>query len=290
MIFDNAVIHRDLRARMRGWSAGAMTCCYLAALGATALAVLFVQVSSSGYDPAEAGTRVFQAVALAQLILFLIFTPLSFARSITLERARRTWDLLLMTRLGSCAIIWGKLSAGLAFYLWLAFAALPLFAVGFSFRIFPVSQFAKVYAILLATILLSGSIGLLISVLARSVVRSMAYAGTVAAAVSVGLAGLILNAGNAPAITLGPLRLAPDWTRLAPVDPLAALMVALPNGRSVLWLGPLAASQDALGSPIPTWAAFVLLSVGVSAAALVVAARRVRTTPHHWVEFSGEGS
>jgi ABC-type transport system involved in multi-copper enzyme maturation permease subunit len=290
MIFDNAVTRKEIRTRMRGWSAVAVTSFYLAALGATALAVLSVQVSSSGYDPAEAGTRLFQAVALAQLVLILVLTPLSFGASIGLERARQTWDLLLMTRLDSFAILWGKLSGGLAFNLWLAFAALPLFAVGFIFRQFPFSQFARVYAVLLATLLLLGSIGLLFSVLARSVARAVACSGIVTAAVSAGLSGLILNAGSVGAIILGPYRLSPDWTRLAPFDPLAALVAVLPGGRTVLWLGPLAASQSALGLPVSMWVAYVLLSVGVSAALLAVAAGHVRPTRDHRRKSRVEGS
>jgi len=290
MIVDNVVARKELRARMRGWGAGAETSLYLAALAATALAVLFIQLSNSGYNPTEAGTQLFQAVALAQLALVLIVTPLSFARSISSERARGTWDLLLMTRLGSFEIIWGKLWAGLAFNLWLAFAALPLFAVGFAFQWVPLSQFAKVYTVLLATMLLLGSIGLLFSILARSGARAMAYAAMFTAAVSAALSGLILSAGKGGGIILGPYRLSPDWTRLAPFDPLAALIAALPNGRAVSALGPLAASQNALGFPLATWAAYVLVSVCISAAALVVTARHVRPTAQRSVESGAKGS
>jgi ABC-2 type transport system permease protein len=276
MIVGNIVAGKDLRTRMRGRRAGVVLTLYLCALGVTALVVLIAQSSNTTFDPMEAGARLFQALALVQLLVVLILTPLSFAASVSAERERNTWDLLLLSRLTSSAIVLGKFAAGLAFSVLLLIAGLPLFALSFLFRSFSLGQFAQMYTVLVATVLLLGSIGLLISVLVASVARALAWSGIVAAALSAGLTGLILGAANGGAPILGRYQLWPQWARLAPLDPVAALISALPDARSVMSLGTLATVGDSFGLPVPVWGAYAIAAALISALLLLLATHRIR--------------
>ena len=159
------------------------------------------------------------------------------------------------------------------FGLVLAVVGLPFLALVFLFENVGLGQFVQVYAVLLATMLLCGGIGLLSSALVPSTARALIAVGATVATLAVGLSALVL--AGAPAIAVGPYQIAPQWSRLAPLDPVAALLSALPDGRSVASLGPLAEPQQPFGLSLTLWVAYVLLAVALSAGLLAFCTRRI---------------
>src|SRR5437667_4776893 len=70
----------------------------------------FQRVESVG-DVARFGAVLFRFLALVQLSLALFFAPVVAGSSISAEKDRRTFDLLLMTDLTNAEIVLGKLLA-----------------------------------------------------------------------------------------------------------------------------------------------------------------------------------
>src|SRR5579872_1615541 len=125
----NAVLSKELRTRMRGWGAVVLITLYMLVFGLIAGGYLIEQAGQTVGQASGVGVRLFVALSSLQLLLILLITPSSTAGAISGERQRQTWDLLLITRLSTFGIVWGKLVAGLAFNVLLIFASLPLFSL-----------------------------------------------------------------------------------------------------------------------------------------------------------------
>jgi ABC-type transport system involved in multi-copper enzyme maturation permease subunit len=122
----------------------------------------FQRVESAG-DVARFGIILFQFLSKIQLALALFFAPVVAGASISTEKDRRTFDLLLMTDLTNWEIVMGKLLSSLLQMAAMLAAALPLFALclllgGASFQ-----QVARVFAVTIVTALVGGSLGILLA-------------------------------------------------------------------------------------------------------------------------------
>ena len=122
----------------------------------------FQRVESAG-DLARFGIMLFRFLSVIQLALALFFSPVVAGASISAEKDRRTFDLLLMTDLTNWEIVMGKLLASLLQMAVLLAAAVPLFSLclllgGASFE-----QVARVFAVTVASALATGSLGILIA-------------------------------------------------------------------------------------------------------------------------------
>ncbi len=111
-------------------------------------------------DTARFGARVVYLLSWVQLGLVFFFAPVFCANSITTEKDRRTFVLLLVTDLTNWEIVLGKLAASLLQPSVLVLAATPVFAlisllggVGFG-------QILNVVAITLATAIAAGALGI----------------------------------------------------------------------------------------------------------------------------------
>ena len=100
------------------------------ALGITAwqATIGFEQTPTLG-DTARFGLLLFQIIAYVQLTLVLFFAALSGASSITREKDRRTFILLLITDLRSYEIVLGKFAGSLLQILLLLAGMFPVLAV-----------------------------------------------------------------------------------------------------------------------------------------------------------------
>lgn len=155
-LVSNAVVGKELRSRMRGWRSTIIITVYMAVLGVIAVGFLMQQAGTTSNQSATVGVQLFQALSIFQLFLILFVTPATTAGAISGERQRQTWDLLLVTRLSSFGIVWGKLLAGLAFSLLLICASLPLFSLVFLFGGVSPDDVLHTYVVFLVTVLLLG--------------------------------------------------------------------------------------------------------------------------------------
>lgn len=224
-----AVLAKELRTRMRGWRTPAVLISYLIALGAVCYIVLQTSLNGNSFNSNQAartGANLFTALAVIQMVLIVFIAPATTAAAISGERQRQTLDLLLVTRLSSLGIILGKLTAALSFDLLLIICSLPIFSLVFLFGGVGPNQVAEIFVLFVTTVLCFGSIGILVSALARRANTATIVTYVVVLLLTLGLA-LVTFYLAALGLTLGdgpsPLPLT------AYIDPAFALVTVLPN-------------------------------------------------------------
>lgn len=286
LLLSDPVFAKDLRLRLRLRSSLLLvTLCM--AVPALIVAVFLAQHSNLGADHStRAGAQLFQLLAIVQLCLVLLLTPATMAFAVSGERHQRTWDLLLVTRLSAFAIVRGKLLAGLAFNLLLVIAPLPLYGAVFLFGGVTPADVARLYAVLLATVLLLTALTLVISVLSRRPTVSLMVSGVLSLLLGFALSlGIFFQEASPPITILADVsRLGalpgtpPPLTPLAQVDPLLALLSALPDGSGGMVLGTLGLIRHAYGLPLrlALWQAYGLLSLALTLGLLLLATLLVR--------------
>jgi ABC-type transport system involved in multi-copper enzyme maturation permease subunit len=128
---------------------------------------------------AQSGTRplqIFQLFTGGLLVALLLLFPVFPATSIVKEKQRGTLTLLLNSPLGPGRIYFGKLGAALGIVLLFLMLSLPAAAACYTIGgISAIHDIGGVYGILLLTILLCSTLGLLISSLAESLDASIRW-------------------------------------------------------------------------------------------------------------------
>lgn len=284
-IVPTAVMSKDLRLRMRGWRWAGVATLYVAILAIVAATFLLQRYSPTSGQPAAAGIRLFQLLSIFQLLLIVFVTPASVAGAVSSERQHRTWDLLVASRVRPSEIVWGKLLAGIAFNLVLIGASLPVFSLAFLFGGLAPPDLVPAFAVFLATVLLFGATSLTVSALTARVSVSYMISMLVALALSVGISvvALYVQAPGQPGVlTLGSILFQSTnppalLTPLSQLDPLVALLSALPSESGGTLLGPLGTVDHAFGLPwqLPLWGAYTIVAALVSLVVNLVTIRLV---------------
>src|SRR5947209_2866672 len=287
-IYPTAVARKDLRLRMRGWRWAGVTTVYVSILGVIAVGFLLQKYNPTPGQSSQAGAQLFQALSIFQLLLIVFVVPASMAGAISGERQHRTWDLLLISRLSALDIVWGKLLAGFAFNLLLIVASLPLYSLVLLFGGVTFGDAIHTFVVFLATVLLLGVLSLMISAwtarLTVSYMAGMLAALTLTAGLSL-LTLYVLAPGRPSVLGLGSIPFQSSnpptsLTPLAQIDPLVALLSALPDGAGGTLLDGLGTVQHAFGLPwqAPLWGIYTLLAVLISLILLPITVARVRRT------------
>src|SRR5882724_5312014 len=161
--FWNPIVEKELRSRMRTGRASLLISLYLltlAAVGWFTYVVVRRQATAGvtgGQLGVHAGTTIFRALTVWELVLVLFVAPALTAAAIAGEKERQTLDLLLCTRVRPSSIVIGKLVASLLFALLLLVASIPVFSVVFLFGGVELSQVIGVAAVLGVTALAIGA-------------------------------------------------------------------------------------------------------------------------------------
>ncbi len=157
-VFSREVAVAPRRARMyvaRGAYAGA-----LLLLVCTAWLVLTgTQVVRDVSDLAQFAGLVFQILAPLQLALAVFFSAMLAASAVAQEKDRKTFVLLLLTRLTNQELVLGKLAASLLNVLVMFAAGLPIFVLLSLMGGISVGQIARTAAVTVASIIVCGSLG-----------------------------------------------------------------------------------------------------------------------------------
>jgi ABC-type transport system involved in multi-copper enzyme maturation permease subunit len=204
-------------------------------------------------DTSRFGLMFFQIVAVVQLFGLLFFAALSGASSISYEKDRRTFVLLLLTDLRNSEIVVGKLLGSLLQILLLLLASAPLLAMIVLLGGVGLAQVGETLLVLAATGVAAGSLGVLVALWRDRTFQSLALTVLL----------LVLYLFLVRALSVLPLLLSiPTWlggNAIVPLvqrslDPLLAMQSVLtPPG-----------SEDALATLPPALGytgAMVLLSV-----------------------------
>src|ERR1043166_6698910 len=114
-------------------------------------------------DFARFGILAFQVLAYVQLTLLLFFAALSAASTISLEKARRTFLLLLITDLHNYEIVLGKLLGSLLNIALMLVGSIPVFALLMCLGGIDPYQIVGAMLVLTTTALAAGSLGCLVA-------------------------------------------------------------------------------------------------------------------------------
>lgn len=126
-------------------------------------AVVGFQQVTLASDTARFAAPFLYLLSWVQVGLVLFFAPILCANSITTEKDRRTFLVLLVTDLTNWEIVFGKLASSLLQLFVLVLAAVPVFALTSLLGGASVRQILTVVLITLATAIAAGSLGILMA-------------------------------------------------------------------------------------------------------------------------------
>ncbi len=156
MIFrDNPVLIRELLVNLRSTRAFVLQLLYVTFLG---IVVYFAWPSEGKLVSADLAQRLFDIFFLGQFFLVALVAPSFAAGSITGEKERKTYEMLLASPLKPSSILVGKLLSSLTYLVLLIVSSLPLMILCFLLGGILLSEIARAYLIL---ILAAGTFGLL---------------------------------------------------------------------------------------------------------------------------------
>ncbi|MBC7249221.1 MAG: ABC transporter permease [Anaerolineae bacterium] len=287
----NPVMLKELRSQMRGWRAFVVLTVYLLLLSCLTLALyLSVYATSAamvslggGLMGATTGRTLFGGIVLLELLLVCFIAPAFTAGTISGERERQTYDLLVTTLLRPRSIVFGKLGSALAYVVLLILAALPLQSLAFILGgVTPAEVFIALIG-LLVTALISASVGLFFSSLVRSTILSTVLTYGVVLFMTVGLPFVIFMVLVLTPVMASLSNYTPTWVEqalliyvlgfLACTNPFITAvlteLVLLEEGAVLFFTVPVDGHNIPLVSP---WIVYVLLCllVGVALFALSV--------------------
>ena len=173
----SAIIVKELRGRMRGRRAFIVVTIHVLLLAVFAWMLLRLQeesfrsMSSFGgqatYASANIGRGIFLGLLMLQTLMVAVLAPAATAGAISSEREHQTLDLLAVTPISSLAIVLGKLFSALAWVFILILSSIPITALVFVFGGVAPDDVIRGYAVLFATVIGLGSVGIFFSALTR---------------------------------------------------------------------------------------------------------------------------
>lgn len=218
--FNPCVTIHELRLRMRGVRAFWVLFFYAGIAAGTFLITMWVTawqsalVSGPGMRQPNLGRIVLTVLAYTQLTLVLLILPAYSAGAITMEREKRTIEMLRATLLSPGDIVTGKLLVVLALGVVLLLTTLPIAAWSLLLGGVAPEEIAMIYSYLLAAAVFSAALGMLFSaLLGRSLGAVVAtYAALLAIAiVPAVVVSIMMSVAMATARGPASLMLGPTW-------------------------------------------------------------------------------
>lgn len=172
----NPIIVKELRSRMRGWRAFAVLTGALVLMGGISYLLYRIVLAATQYDSTpvspQIGQAVFVGLMVVELMIVCFITPAATAGSISGEREKLTYEMLLATPLRPASVLWGKLISALSYVFLLILAGIPMASLVFIFGGVALVDMVKSLVVLLATAVTMGVIGVFMSALLRRTVTA----------------------------------------------------------------------------------------------------------------------
>jgi ABC-type transport system involved in multi-copper enzyme maturation permease subunit len=207
------IVGKEVRSRTRGfWRPMLQLTVYLGLLTLAVVAALGITVTSTGTISPNLGQSLFAALAIGSVLLIAFIAPALTVGTISGERERRTFDLLLVTRASPLGLATGKLAGALMWILYLLVASLPVLGIVNLFGGVSLLTAVATIAVLTATAVGYSALGLLLSSLLRRTVLAtvLAYAVVLITVVvlpilnaALGFAGAISTPISSGGLTVG---------------------------------------------------------------------------------------
>ena len=173
----NPIIKKDMKVTVRSMRMSWGLFAYEAALAVTFLLALLVIQVDIGYMNSgniySALIYLFPVVAIAQVCIVALYMPVITASSISGEKERQTFDIMLTTCMSPFSIVFGKVISAVIRILFFVAASMPIMAMSF---VVGGLSWSNLLYYLLALILFSvfaGSVGILASSLCRKSVGAV---------------------------------------------------------------------------------------------------------------------
>lgn len=164
--FENPVLLKEMRSRMRGARAYWIMAVYVAFLSVAFMIVYatWAKMQGSQYSPyrqaSEMSSSYFTVMSIMQVLLGALLAPAFTCGAITLEREQQTLELLLISLVDAKAIITGKLASALSYVVLLAVCSMPLLSVCFLFGGVAPGELMATYFVILVSAFFFGIVGL----------------------------------------------------------------------------------------------------------------------------------
>jgi ABC-2 type transport system permease protein len=215
-----AIIVKELRGRMRGRRAFVVLTLHVLLLAA--FAWMFQRINEESirglgsyggqatYASASVGRGIFIGLLLLQTLMVAVLAPAATAGAISSEREHQTLELLTVTPISSLAIVLGKLLSALAWVFVLVLASIPLTALVFVFGGVAPDDVIRGYAVLFATVIGLGSVGIFFSALTRRTGASTGLTFVVTLALTIGSLFLFVFLSSTAEVSSNGLRKPPS--------------------------------------------------------------------------------
>jgi len=172
----NPIIVKELRSRMRGWRAFADLTAALLLMGGISYLLYRIVLAANRYSGTpvspQIGQAVFVGLMVVELMIICFITPAVTAGSISGEREKLTYEMLLATPLRPASVLWGKLISALSYVFLLILAGIPMASLVFIFGGVAPVDMIKALVVLLATAVTLGVIGMFMSALLQRTVTA----------------------------------------------------------------------------------------------------------------------
>ena len=158
MIRDNPVLSHELLVNLRSHRAFILQFLYSGLLSAAVLVAWPQSEDGRIGASVSAARQLFDLFFYGQFLLVAMVAPTFAAGSITGEKERKTYELLLASPLKPFWILTGKLLSSLTYLILLLFSSLPMMILGYLLGGILLSEVARAYLVL---ILAAGTFGLI---------------------------------------------------------------------------------------------------------------------------------
>ncbi len=173
-VYDNPVVTKAFRTRMRGWKAFVLMGAYVLLMAIVIfLAYLWTSAIYSGHYGPMAGQQVQMGAILfawltgAQTVLLTLIAPALTSGALTHEQEKRTLELLVLTPLSAGKVVLGKQLSGFLYALVLLACSVPIAGMCLMFGGISPAEIAVTYLLLVAWVFLITCAGVMWSSLSR---------------------------------------------------------------------------------------------------------------------------
>ena len=173
----NPIVKKDLKVTVRSMRMSWGLFAYEAVLAVAFLLALLIIQSESNYIGSgniySSLVYLFPVVAVAQVCIVALYVPIITASSISGEKERQTFDLMLTTCMSPFSIVFGKVISAVIRILFFVAASMPIMAISFVVGGLSWSNLLYYLLALLLFSLFAGSVGILASSFCRKSVGAV---------------------------------------------------------------------------------------------------------------------
>lgn len=272
----NPVLSKEIYQRFRGYIGVMILFLYLAFIGLFTLASIYVLWLDNKHTfILGENFAAFAILAIFQFIVLCFVIPGLTSGTVSGERERQTFDVLLITKLNTFQIIFGKVISSLAFIMLLLIATLPMYGLVLLLGGINLKQILLLFGFYFITSILFASIGIACSVSVNRVIVGTVCAYILTALVSLGsfVVGIFINILRDISISMdGTVNIEHStyiyellYSYLISINPISVLVAILGESTDMLTLPYL----------LPYWVTYTLFCAVISVSLLMYSIWRI---------------